>query len=276
MPRPDIPAAKRAGLSVDLDRLASEGDGWLTPEDRYALKAHGVCAQAQDGVFMIRVRIPGGVVATEQVRGLARIAACHAEDWLHLSTRQSVELHWVCDRDVPTVLDALGRVGLSTRSACGHTVRNVMCSEDAGVGLDEPFDCFPDARLISDALIGRSAELNTRLPSRLNIAVGGSPRCRHDALVNDVGLVSTLVDGEPGYEIWAGGSLGKSPALAVLLAPVVARHDVLPGVEALVDVFVAYGNLDQPAKGRMKFVVDELGPDRFRAAWHEAFAAARA
>jgi len=143
------------------------------------------------------------------------------------------------------------------------------------VGLDEPFDCFPDARRISDALISRSAELNVVLPSRLNVALGGSPRCRHDALVNDAGLVSTVADGVPGYEIWAGGSLGKAPSLAVLLHPFVPRTDVLAAVEGLIDVFVAHGRVDEPAKGRMKFVVADLGPDRFRAAWQEAFDAAR-
>src|SRR5262245_46336003 len=272
---PDIPAAKRAGLPFDLARLTAEGDGWLTPEDRYALKTHGVCMQLQPEVFMVRVRIPGGVAPTEQVRGLARIAARHAEDWLHLTTRQNVELHWVRDREVADVLAELARYGLSTRSACGHTVRNVMCSEDAGVGLDEPFDAFPDARLISDTLIARSAELNVTLPSRLNIALGGSPRCRHDALVNDAGLVSTVVDGEAGYEMWAGGSLGKSPSLAVLLSPFVPRTDATAAVAALVDVFVAHGRFDEPAKGRMKYVVDGLGPDAFRAAWQAAFDAAR-
>ncbi len=275
MAAPNIPAAKRAGLPVDIARLGTEGDGWLSPEERYALKTHGVCAQLQPGVFMVRVRIPGGVAPTAQVRGLARIAARYAEDWLHLSTRQNVELHWVRDRTVPDVLDTLGRYGLSSRSACGHTVRNVMCSEDAGVGLDEPFDCFPDARRISDALISRSAQLNTELPSRFNVALGGSPRCRHDALVNDAGLISTVVDGVPGYEMWAGGSLGKSPSLAVLLTPFVPRDEIVPAVEALVDVYVTHGNLDQPAKARMKFLLDQMGADALRAAWQAAFDLAR-
>lgn len=251
MALPDIPAAKRAGLRVDLERLAAEGDGWLTPEDRYALKTHGVCTQLQDGVFMARVRVPGGVAPTEQLRGLGRLAARHAADWLHLTTRQNVELHWVEARHVPLLLADLARIGLSTRSACGHTLRNVMCSEDAGVGLDEPFDCLPDARLVSDAVVARSAELNCQLPSRLNIALGGSPRCREDALVNDLGLVSKVVDGVPGYELWVGGSLGKAPSLAVLLHPFVPRIDALPAVEALIDVFVAHGRFEEPAKARL-------------------------
>jgi len=271
---PNIPAAKRAGLPVDLDRLAAEGDGWLTPEDRYALKTHGACTQEQDHVFMMRVRVPGGVLLADQARGLARLARAYSHDWLHLTTRQNVELHWVEDRKVPEVLDKLAKLGLTSRSSCGHTMRNVMSSEEAGASLDEPFDCLPDARAVSDAILARSATLNCELPSRVNLAFGGSPRCRHDALLNDGGFISVVRDGEAGYELWGGGSLGKAPHLAVKLADFVPRANALAAAEALIDVFVAQGNFEAPAKGRLKYVVDKLGPDGFRAAWEEAFAEA--
>lgn len=275
MAAPDIPAAKRAGLPVDLARLAAEGDGWLTPEDRYALKTHGVCTQLQEHVFMVRVRIPGGVLLAEQARGLARLARRRASDWLHLTTRQNVELHWVADRDVADVLQGLADIGLTTRSACGHTMRNVICSEDAGAGLDEPFDCFPDARMVSDALLARSAELNVVLPGRVNISFGGSPWCREHARINDAAFVSVVRGGDAGYEVWAGGSLGKSPSLSILLSAFVPRADVLAAAEALVDVFVANGDIDHPAKGRMKYAIVARGEAGFRADWDQAFAAAR-
>ncbi|HYX44093.1 MAG TPA: Rieske 2Fe-2S domain-containing protein [Acidimicrobiales bacterium] len=274
MPTPDVPAAKRAGLLVDFDRLAAEGDSWLTPEDRYALKTYGVCAQEQDHVFMIRIRIPGGALPTHQARGLARLARSYSDDWLHLTTRQNVEFHWVADRKVPEVLEKVSRLGLTNRSACGHTMRNVMSSEDAGVSLDEPFDCLPDARAVSDAILARSETLNCQLPQRINLAFGGSPRCRHDALLNDGGFVSVVRDGEAGYELWGGGSLGKSPFLAVRLADFVPRRHVLAAAEALLDVFVAHGDFESPAKGRMKYVVQRLGAEAFRAAWEQAFAEA--
>ncbi len=274
----NIPAAKRAGLPVDIARLATDGDDWLSPEERYALKTHGICAQLQPHVFMVRMRTPGGVLPTGHARAVARLASQFGEDWVHLTTRQNMELHWVPDRKVPALLDQLAEYGLSSRSSCGHTLRNVMASEDAGVGLDEPFDCLPDARLVSDTLVARSATLNTRLPGRLNVALGGSPRCRHDALVNDVGLVSMVQDGPDGpvagYEVWAGGSLGKAPSLAVLLAPFVRRDDLVAAVEAVVDLYVEHGAFDEPTKGRLKFVVDRMGADAFRAAWNEAFDAA--
>jgi len=275
MAGPNIPAAKRAGLPVDLERMALEGDGWLSADDRYSLKTWGVCPQSQPHRFMVRVRVPGGVLPTDQARALARLGRRYGEDWLHLTTRQSVELHWVADRTVRDLLADLERVGLSTRSACGHTLRNVLCSEDAGVALDEPFDCFPDARAASDAIVARSEELNGILPSRINLAFGGSPRCREDALINDMAFVSTVVDGVAGYEVSAGGSLGKSPSLSVPLADFVPRVDVLAACEALIDVFIAHGDLDTPSKGRLRFVVAALGADGFRRAWSEAFAAAR-
>jgi sulfite reductase beta subunit-like hemoprotein/nitrite reductase/ring-hydroxylating ferredoxin subunit len=272
---PDIPGAKRAGLPVDLDRLATDGDGWLKPEERYALKTWGVCAQEQDHVFMIRVRIPGGVLLADQARGLARLARAYGNDWAHLTTRQNLELHWVEDRKVPEVIDKVSRLGLTTRSACGHTMRNVMCSEEAGVSLDEPFDCLPDARAVSDAIVARSATLNCELPSRLNLAFGGSPRCREDAKLNDGGFVSVLRDGEPGYELWAAGSLGRDPQLAIELCDFVPRADALAAAEALIDVFVTHGNFEAPAKARMKYAVDALGADEFRAAWEVAYTEAR-
>ncbi|HEX8770130.1 MAG TPA: nitrite/sulfite reductase, partial [Acidimicrobiales bacterium] len=275
MAAPDIPGAKRAGLPVNLARLATEGDGWLTPEDRYALKTYGVCAQEQDHVFMVRVRIPGGALPTAPARGLARLARRFSDDWLHITTRQNLEFHWVADKHVPEVLEQVGRVGLSTRSACGHTLRNVMASEEAGVSLDEPFDCLPDARAVSDAIVARSESLNCELPSRVNIAFGGSQRCRHDALLNDAGFVSVIHEDDAGYELWGGGSLGKAPSLAVKLADFIPRADTLAAAEALIDVFVAHGEFDTPAKGRMKFVVQRLGEDGFRSAWEGAFVEAK-
>ena len=272
---PDIPAAKRSGLRVDFARLTADGDDWLTDEDRYALKTHGVCSQLQPGVFMIRLRITGGVLASDQARGLASLARQDGHDWVHLTTRQNIEMHWVDARRVEGLLRSLTRVGLSTRSACGHTLRNVVCSEDAGVGLDEPFDCFPDAARVSTAIVARSATLNCQLPSRVNMSFGGSPRCRDDARLNDAGFVSVVRDGVCGYELWAGGSLGKSPRLGTLLCEFVDRRDVVAAAEALVDVFVGHGAFETPAKGRMKFALDSLGDDAFRAAWQAAFAEAR-
>ncbi len=129
--------------------------------------------------------------------------------------------------------------------------------------------------MVSDTLVARSADLNVVLPGRLNFSLGGSPRCRDDALVNDVGLVSVVQDGVAGYELWAGGSLGKSPSLSVLLSPFVPRSDLPSAVEALVDVFVRFGDFETPAKGRMKYLIERMGVDEFRGLFQAALAESR-
>ena len=271
MAAPDIPAVKRAGLPVDLGRLAAEGDGWLSPEDRYALKTHGACAQAQGGVFMVRVRVPGGRITPAQARAVADLADAHGEGWVHVTTRQNLELHHVAARAVPSVLAACDAMGLTNRSACGHTHRNVMACPDAGVGLDEPFDCGPDARAVSAAVVALAGQLNIALPSRVNLAFGGCPSCADHARLNDGGFQSVVVDGEAGYRLWAGGSLGTMPFVAVPLAEFVPRRHALAAALALTETFIDLGDLDNPRKGRMKFVLEAHGAAAFRAAWLARF-----
>lgn len=271
MPVPDIPAAKRAGLPVDLERLTAEGDSWLTPEQRYALKTHGVCAQAQPGTFMIRVRT-GGRLTADQARGLADLADRHGHGWLHLTTRQQVELHHVAARQVTTVLGSVGALGLTTRSTCGHTLRGVMWCPDAGVSLDEPFDCGPDARAVAAAILARTPDLDTQLPSRLNLHFGGCAACREHARLNDAGFVSTVHGGQPGYRLLVGGSLGRSvPTLAIDALDFLPRAHAVPAALALVDVYIAHGNLDQPNKARLKFLIRDLGARPFLALFRQAY-----
>jgi sulfite reductase beta subunit-like hemoprotein len=270
---PDIPAAKRAGLPVDLDRLTAEGDEWLSPEERYALKMHGVCAQAQPGVFMVRIRT-SGIVDADAARGLARIADDYAGGWFHLTTRQQVQLHHVKARDVVAVLEGIRATGLTTRSSCGHTMRGVMSCPDAGVGLEEPFDCYPDAKATADSILARTPLLDTRMPQRINVAFGGCTACREHALVNDLSFVSKIsAEGELGYTVLIGGSLGKTnPMLAIEALDFVPRGEVLAAANALFDVYINHGEFDDPRKGRLKFLVRKLGEEQVVDLFLEAFA----
>src|SRR2546430_9881000 len=140
MGAPDIPAAKRAGLNVDLDRLAAEGDSWLTAEDRYALKTHGVCAQVQPGVFMVRCRVPAGTLEGDHARGLAEMADRYGHGWLHLTTRQDVELHHVEATHELDVLSAVDAIGLGNRYAVRDAMRDVIDFPDRGEWLDGTVD----------------------------------------------------------------------------------------------------------------------------------------
>jgi sulfite reductase beta subunit-like hemoprotein/DNA-binding response OmpR family regulator len=268
----DVVASKRAGLPLDPAALAGGGLGAL---ERYSLKTLGVCSQASDGQFLVRARTRG-TVSADAARTLAGLARRHSDGRVHLTTRQQVELHDVPTREVTEVRERLRAAGLDTTSTCGHTVRGVTTCPDAGVSAEEPFDCTPDAARLTDSLLALGPELNARLPQRLTIGMGGCGECRDQAKVSDLGLVSVLEDGRPGYELWVGGGLGRSaPTLATRIVDFVPRQRLLPAVHAVLEVFLAHGAFDTPNRARLKFLVARLGRTRFTALVAEAERAAR-
>lgn len=270
----DVVASKRAGLPLDLAALA--GPDRLGPLERYSLKTLGVCSQAAEQRFLVRARTRGTVSAAA-ARVLADLARRHGDGRVRLTTRQQIELHEVAAPEIPAVLERLRAAGLDTTSTCGHTVRGVTSCPDAAVSADEPFDCAADTEQLTDSLLALGPDLNARLPQRLTIGVGGCARCREQAKVSDIGLVSTLDDaGRPGYELWAGGSLGRTtPALASRIVDFLPRERMLPAVHAVLEVFLAHGAYETPNRGRLKFLVARLGLARFTSLVVEAERAAR-
>ncbi len=273
--RPDIPRAKRDGLDLDLSAVCAAGPSALAPDDHYRLKTYGVCPQRDDDRFMVRLRVAGGVLERAQADVLADAARAYAGGWVHFTTRQNVELHSVRLEDVPALYEVLEPVGLVGRSACGHTIRNVLACPEAATSSEEPFDVSIDAAWLSGELVARSRELNVTLPNRLNISLGGCTACGLEALTNDIGLVACVRDGEPGYQLWAGGSLGTAPRLSLMLRPFVARYDLWPAVWSIIEWFVTEGDVEQVAKGRLKFLVEARGENAFRAAFTKRFAVMR-
>src|SRR5687768_12455227 len=136
--KPDIEGLKAAGdLDIDFDRIVREGYESLTGEDYYRLKTWGVCSQNKQGVHMMRIRIPGGIASTAQLERIADLAQACADGTIHLTTRSNVELHGVPTAKLLEVMEALHDVGLTTRAACGHTIRNVLGCPAAGICTEE-------------------------------------------------------------------------------------------------------------------------------------------
>ncbi len=258
-----------------MNDVCNRGEQALSPNDHYRLKTYGVCAQRHEGFFMIRMRTSGGVLDPRRIASISEAAMKYAGGWIHLTTRQNIELHSVRLQDVPAIYEILAPAGLVGRSACGHTVRNIMACPFASTSADEPFDVGPDVQRLSQALLQRSAELNVKLPSRVNIIMGGCSSCRRHALTNDIGLVATVRDGVPGYQLWAGGSTGSAPRLSSLLLPFIHRDEVIPAVWAIISWFCDEGDLEKPSRGRLKFVIEEKGEASFRAAFFRRFAEQR-
>lgn len=262
----DVERVKREGLDADLVRLEREGYESLTPEEFYRLKTWGVCSQRTPGLHMIRVRVPGGRISSVQLRGVAEVSARHADGGAHITSRQNLELHSVPSREVRKVLDGLARLGLTTRSACGHTVRNIVGCTLAGVCADEAFDVRPTVDAIHTFYLARASHYNARLPRRLNVYVAGCAGCMSHAQINDLGFVATNRGDEPGFQFWCGGSLASNPRLSLLLLGFVPVEEAVAVCEAVTDVYCAHGFRERPNKARLKFLIEEWGEERFAAA----------
>ncbi|MGH2727896.1 MAG: hypothetical protein ACRDKS_13070, partial [Actinomycetota bacterium] len=259
----DVEQVKAEGLDVDLERLEREGYEALTAEEFYRLKTWGVCSQRTPGLHMIRIRVPGGRLTTDQLRGIRALSLAVADGDAHITTRQNLELHSVPSPLVRRALDSVEALGLTTRSACGHAVRNIVGCTLAGICADESFDTTATVRALHDFFLSRAAHYNARLPRRINVSVAGCARCMSHAQINDVGFVAVRRESESGFQLWCAGSLASSPMLAHLIFGFVPEDEAVDLAHAVADVYCAHGFRDRPAKARMKYLLAEWGEERF-------------
>jgi len=259
-----------------LDRYAVEGPQAIAgvPGEMERLKWVGLYPQRQGGdAFMLRVKVPGGRMSAPQARRLGEVvdAFAHGPDnpvwgdrYCDLTTRQDVQLHWVRIGDVPRIWALLEEVGITTVQACGDSARNVLGCPVAGVDADEVFDASPLARQISDYFTGNREYAN--LPRKFKLSVTG---CREDcaqAEINDVGLwPAKLEDGTVGLNLLVGGGLSDGPRMASDIDVFVTPDEVVELARAIAQVFGELGNRENRGTARMRYLVQELGPEGFRA-----------
>ncbi len=219
------------------------------------LRIEGIYQQRQDGYFMRRIKLPAGVLSTEQAIAICAIADRFARGRVHLTTRCSMELHWLREEDLPQVAREFVAAGLTSRGACGGAVRGITCSTQAMAG-------FPAVERLAWQLHSHFTDNPRfeRLPKKFKIAVeGGYAGGRH--LIQDVGLVLVRLDGEKAwYDVWTGGGLGRAPVPGFLLTEAVPAQQIIPLVERVVRVYAA----NTPVGKRLKHLVAEVGQDGFR------------
>ena len=224
---------------------------------------HGIYGQRQAGYQMIRVKIPFGGLTSTQVRCLASLIEEYSSGIGHVTTRQDIQFHFVPLNMVGMVMRRLAEVDLTTREACGNTVRNVTACPLAGVCREEAFDVTPYALTLSHHLM-RNA-LNQSLPRKFKIAFSGcaTTDCAK-TMIHDIGLSAIQKDdGMRGFRMVLGGGLGSAPRLAKLFREFLPADELVPMCEAIVKVFDNHGNRKNRTKARMKFVVTKLGIDEF-------------
>ena len=216
--------------------------------------------------FMIRVKIRFGALNPEQLERLAEIAEAYTPLKLgHITTRQDIQFHRIKAGDVPRVLRKLAEVGLTTREACGNTVRNVTCCPYAGISPEEAFDVTPYADAVSRYFLRNP--LNQNLPRKFKIAFEG---CRTDharIAIHDLGAVAVLENDRRGFRLYVGGGLGPAPMEAQLLEVFTLAELLTPSIEAVLRLFDRYGNRANKDRARIKFLLKDWGIEEFRKKW---------
>ena len=229
---------------------------------------NGIYGQRQGGTSqMVRIKLPAGSITPEQFDVMADLSSEFSRGWGHITTRQNIQFHFVELRRIPDLLRRLADVQLTSREACGDTVRNVMACHLAGACPYEKLDVTPWAEAVYRHFVRNP--LGQRLPRKFKVNFSGCSTDCGQAMFNDVGVVAatrTLDDGtiESGFRVYIAGGLGATPHPALALEDFTSREDLLPTVEAALRVFDQTGNRDNKLRARMKWVVDQLGIDEVR------------
>ncbi|MET7494218.1 nitrite/sulfite reductase [Streptomyces sp900116325] len=219
--------------------------------------------ELDDKYFMLRVRIDGGRLTTAQLRVIGEISQEYARGTADITDRQNIQLHWIRIEDVPAIWEKLEAVGLSTTEACGDCPRVIIGSPVAGIAADEIIDGTPAVDEIHDRYIG-SREFSN-LPRKFKTAISGSPVQDVVHEINDIAFVGVVhPEHGPGFDVWVGGGLSTNPRLAERLGawvPVDEVPDVWAGV---VGIFRDYGYRRLRTRARLKFLMADWGPAKFR------------
>ncbi|MDQ3838969.1 MAG: nitrite/sulfite reductase, partial [Thermoproteota archaeon] len=202
-----------------------------------------------------------GEINPEQLETVASLAESFSIGSAHVSTRQNIQLHWVQLEDVSEVMRGLVEVGLTTREACGNTVRNVMCSHFAGVCPNEAFDATPYSKAIARFFIRNPMCQNLPRKFKINFAC-----CKDHGLVRiaDIGLVPLIRDGKRGFRIYLGGGLGAASFIGHSLEDFTPEERLLPTCMAAIRLFDRHGNRENMARNRMRYLVHEMGWEKFQ------------
>jgi sulfite reductase (ferredoxin) len=229
---------------------------------------NGIYGQRQGGHNqMVRVKIPWGGLLPDQLEMMAHLADTYSRGWGHITTRQNIQFHYVQLEKIPEVMRLLGSVGMTTREACGDTVRNVQACQLAGACPYEKLDVTPWAEAAYRHFVRNP--LSQRLPRKFKINFSGCATDCGQAMFNDAGVIATTrtrEDGtvEAGFRVFVAGGLGANPHEALALEEFTSREELMPTLEAILRVFNNHGNRDNKLRARMKWLVMNNGWDDVR------------
>ena len=229
---------------------------------------NGIYGQRQGGTNqMVRIKLPAGTITPEQFDLMAHLAETYSRGWGHITTRQNIQMHYVELTEVPDVMRQLGAVGLTTREACGDTVRNVMACHLAGACPHETSTSRRGPRPRSSTSCATRWASACRASSRSTSRAAAPTAARRCSTTSASSPPpARYEDGsiEAGFRVYIAGGLGADPHPALALEEFTVREDLLPTIESVLRVFEQTGNRDNKLRARLKWVVDQLGIDEVR------------
>jgi sulfite reductase (ferredoxin) len=271
-PKPNPRWGREEETEIFAKKVRLFRQGKISEDDfrRFRLQHGAYGSRLRMDYSMVRIKVPGGEITPEQLEKIASLSEAFSIGSAHVSTRQNIQLHWVQLEDVSEVMRGLVEVGLTTREACGNTVRNVMCSHFAGVCPSEAFDATPYSKAIARFLLRNPMCQNLPRKFKINFSC-----CDTHGLVRvaDIGLVPTVKsssteeeDGKTirGFRIYLGGGLGAASFIGHLLEDFTPEDRLLATCMATIRLFDRHGNRENMARNRMRYLVHEMGWERFQ------------
>jgi len=264
-PSDRAPFSDPRDLDAFLEELGKFERGEISAEAwRQFRLLHGAYGQRQADAHMQRVKIPQGVLSAEQLIALADVTEEHSRGFAHVTTRQNIQLHFVTLRGTEAAMRRLADAGVTTREACGNSVRNVTACPLAGVAEGELFDVTPYAEAFTRHFLRHP--LSSSLPRKFKVAFEGCPEDHAAAAIHDLGFVARLApDGRKAFLVRAAGGTATVPVSAQVLAEALPAGELLELSEAVIRVFHRLGDRVHRHANRMKFLVKKLGFEGFRA-----------
>jgi sulfite reductase (ferredoxin) len=224
--------------------------------------ARGVYGQRQDGVQMIRIKLPYGKVLSHQLRRIAEVSDEYSRSRLHITTRQDIQIHYVDLNRTPELWAELERDNVTLREACGNTVRNVTASETAGIDINEPFDVSPYADALFKFFLRNP--ICQEMGRKFKVSFSGTDEDTGLSYMHDLGFIAKIENGVKGFKVMIGGGLGSQPRHADEFYSFLPSDKIIPLMEGILRVFDRYGERKSRAKARLKFLLKDIGLEAFK------------
>lgn len=248
---------------IELERkIKLFKDGKIDEERFRSLRlARGVYGQRQEGVQMVRIKLPYGKVTSDQLLRIADVSDEYSKGRLHITTRQDIQIHYVSLDRTPELWAELEKNDVTLREACGNTVRNVTASADSGINPDEAFDATPYAHATFQFFLRNP--VCQEMGRKFKMSFSSTDEDTALAFIHDLGFIPKIKDGERGFKVMLGGGLGSQPRHADVLTEFLPANQLIPTIEGVLRVFDRHGERSRRLKARMKFLIKDLGQEGF-------------